>query len=179
MRELKSVQSAPNFVPDYMATSVADVDFKTLKKRGVRFIALDADSTLVRYRGVKLNADTKKHLLKQKKYIEAWCIASNRITNTLAPLSDNLNAPVIPSSAFVRKPKQRYFKRVIDFFSAEPHEIAMVGDKLVADVWGANRAGMVTVWVEHFGKDGLHDRALRVRSWEKLLMRKYGDDDKK
>lgn len=173
MRELSASASVPKFVPDFTATSVGDVDFKALKKRGVRYIALDADSTLVRYRGIKLNSDTKKHLLKQRKHIEAWCIASNRITNTLAPLSDSLDAPVIPSSAFVRKPKQRYFQRVIDFFSAEPHEIAMVGDKLVADIWGANRAGMVTVWVEHFGKDGLHDRALRVRAWEKFLMRTY------
>jgi HAD superfamily phosphatase (TIGR01668 family) len=179
MRELTSGESTPDFVPDFMATSVADVDFKALKKRGVRFVALDADSTLVRYRGVKLNVDTRKHLLQQKKYIEAWCIASNRITNTLSPLSSSLDAHVIPSTFFVRKPKQRYFQRVIDFFSAEPHEIAMVGDKLLADVWGANRAGMVSVWVEHFGKDGLHDRALGVRSWEKLLMRKYGNNLKR
>ncbi|MCA1806758.1 MAG: hypothetical protein LC687_02680, partial [Actinobacteria bacterium] len=96
MRELTSVQSTPDFVPDFMATSVIDVDFKALKKRGVRFVALDADSTLVRYRGVKLNQDTKKHLLHQKKHIEAWCIASNRIINTLAPLSTSLDAHVIP-----------------------------------------------------------------------------------
>lgn len=179
MRELQVTQKTPNFVPDFTATSVADVDFRALKKRGVRYIAIDADSTLVRYRGIKIDERTKKHLQKQKKHIEAWCIASNRITNTLAPLSTSIDAPIIPSTLLVRKPKQRYFKRVIDFFTAEPGEIAMIGDKLIADVWGANRAGMVTVWVEHFGKDGLHDRALQVRSWERLLMHRYTDSKKK
>lgn len=175
MKEVKKTRTTPAFVPDFTASSLLDVDFLALKKAGVRYIALDADSTLVRYRGVVIDVDTKKHLLTQQKHMEAWCIASNRVTNTLAPLGSSIDATVVRSTPFVRKPKKRYFKRITDFFSAEPHEIAMVGDKLIADVWGANRAGFVTVWVEHLGKDGLHDRALQVRSWERLLMRAYQD----
>lgn len=172
MRELKRQKSTSSFVPDYMASSLTDVDFQLLKKRGVRFVAIDADSTLVRYRSTNIAPKIKAHLAKQKKYIKDWCIASNRVTNNLHIISKALHAPVVPTGIIARKPRQRYFRRVIEHFQARPEEIAMVGDKLLADVWGGNRAGMVTVWVEHLGDDGLQDRIIRVRDWEQRIIKK-------
>jgi HAD superfamily phosphatase (TIGR01668 family) len=174
MLELKKSVSMPKFVPDYTATSLLDVDFKQLKKDGIRFVALDADSTLVNYRGTVIDAKTRRYVLEQKKHIENWCIASNRITNDLSPLAESIQVQIIPSSLIVRKPQKRYFRRIAEYFGAEDvSQIVMIGDKLIADVWGANRFGCTTVWVEHLGKDSLHDRAFRVRQWEHMMMRKY------
>ena len=174
MLELKKSDNTPRFVPDYTATSLLDVDFKLLKQRGVRFVALDADSTLVNYRGTVIDGRTRKYLLEQRKYIENWCIASNRITNDLAPLGESISVQVIPSSLIVRKPQKRYFRRIAEYFGADDaSQIAMIGDKLIADIWGANRYGCTTVWVEHLGRDSFHDRAFRVRQWEHMMMRKH------
>jgi uncharacterized protein len=174
MLELKKTASTPMFVPDYTAASLVDVDFHALKKLGVRYIAFDADSTLVKYRGRRMSWQTKVHLLEKKHLFKGYCIASNRITNDLQPLAASIEADIVPSNLLVRKPKQRYFQRVIDHFGAKhPNEIAMIGDKLIADMWGGNRAGFVTVWVERLGRDGLHDRAFRVRTWERMMMNKY------
>ncbi len=173
MRELKKSDHASRFVPDFMATSLQGVDFKMLRQRGVKYVALDADSTLVAYRGTEIDSRTKRHLLRERKHIEGWCIASNRITNDLGELSESINAAVVPTSILVRKPKKRYFQRITKYFSAEPGEIAMIGDKLLADVWGGNRAGFITVWVEKLGDDGFHDRAFGVRKWEQYMIRKH------
>ncbi len=172
MRELKRQQSTSSFVPDFMATSLVDVDFKVLKDRGVRYVAIDADSTLVRYRSTKIAPKVKAYLDKQKQFIDDWCIASNRVTNNLDIISKALNAPVVPTGILARKPRQRYFRRITNHFQADPGQIAMIGDKLLADVWGGNRAGMVTVWVEHLGDDGLHDRMIRVRDWEQRIIKR-------
>lgn len=177
MREVHKKYAKSNFAPNYFAQSIEMVDFSVLKKRGVRFVALDADHTLVRFRGRKIKASTRLYLLDQKVYIDGWCIASNRITNDLGELSSSIKAPIVRSNMIIRKPKRRYFNRVINHFQAEPHEIAMIGDKLLADVWGANRMGMVTVLVNPFGGDGIHDRAIGTRRWERFMTRRYRKKD--
>lgn len=180
MRELsKKKRRSSSFVPDFMAQSLRDVDFARLKEVGIRFVALDADSTLVEYRKSIVDPKTKEYLEKQRKYIDGWCISSNRVTSGLDQLSKSIDAPVVPTSIIARKPRQRYFKRILEHFSANPTEVALVGDKLLADVWGGNRAGFITVWVEQLGGDGFHDRAIRVRAWEGRMRRKFIEQQKK
>jgi HAD superfamily phosphatase (TIGR01668 family) len=173
MRQTTRNPNTPLYVPDYMATSLLDIDFKELKKRGVRYVAFDADATLVHYRGKLLSAEVKDYLKQNRKLFESWCIASNRITNDLLPLGESMDAQVIRASLLIRKPNQKFFDWVIKHFDAQPHEIAMIGDKLIADMYGGKRAGMVTVWVERIGKDSKHDRLLQVRRLERRLMRRF------
>lgn len=166
-------KTLPNFVPDYLASSLHDVDFELLEKRGIKYIAFDADSTLVPFRGRILDKPIEQLLSNKRRSFDGWCIASNRITNDLFPLGESMNAQVIRATLFTRKPSKRFFYRVIKHFGANPKEIAMIGDKLIADMYGANRMGLTTVWVETIGRDNPIDRLLRVRYWEKRLMRKY------
>lgn len=163
-----------------MAGSLADVDFEELKRIGVKYIAFDADSTLVQFRGKQLSDETKA-LLKSKRHLfENWCIASNRITNDLLPLAESMDAQVVRATILVRKPKELFFKWVMAHFGTEnPAEVAMIGDKLIADMFGAKRAGFVTVWVEKIGPDIIWDRAFQVRRWERKLMQKYLPENSK
>lgn len=179
MRELKKKKGTPRFVPDYMATSLLDVDFELLKRRGIKYIAFDADSTLVPSRGKLLDPKTEAFLKKYRPMFEDWCIASNRITNDLLGLAKSMDAHVIQATIVVRKPQLRFFKWVLDYFKAKKSsEIAMVGDKLIADMFGANRAGMTTVWVEKIGRDNPWDALIQVRRWERQLMKAYVKDKK-
>jgi uncharacterized protein len=178
MNALKRDARTPRFVPDYMAASLADVDFALLKKRGIRYIAFDADSTLVTFRGRTLLTATRQLLLKKRRIFIDWCIASNRVTNDLQPLADSINAGVVRATIFTRKPSKRFFRRVFRKLDSKPEETAMIGDKLIADMWGAKRSGMVTVWVEKIGMDNPIDRVLHVRKIEKWLMKAYEPQDK-
>ncbi len=173
MREVKREVNTPRFVPDFMASSLMDIDFELLKKRGIKFVAFDADSTLVPYRGIELTPKTQKFLLSKRKLFKKWVIASNRPTNDLQNLAKSIDATVVRAILFKRKPQKRYFKKVLRFLGAKPSEIAMVGDKLIADMFGAKRMGMVTVWVEHLGKDSLVDRLTRLRKIERRFLKKY------
>jgi HAD superfamily phosphatase (TIGR01668 family) len=179
MRELKKKQGTPRFVPDYMATSLLDVDFELLKAKGVKFVAFDADSTLVPSRGKLLDAKTEAFLKRYRPMFSDWCIASNRITNDLLPLAKSIDAHVIQATLRTRKPQKRFFRWVLNFFKSEkPQEIAMIGDKLIADMFGGKRAGMTTVWVEKIGRDNPWDILIQVRRWEKQLMKAYTKDGK-
>lgn len=173
MRRIQKENHTPRFVPDYMASSITDIDFKQLADNGVKFIAFDADSTLVHYRGKALSTKTRKYLQEQKKHFKKWCIASNRLTNDLWPLAESIGAELVQSTLTNRKPQRRYFDRVLKHLGSKPSSTAMIGDKMIADMWGAKRAGMVTVWVEHLGRDSLPDRLVRLRRWEKRMLNKY------
>lgn len=177
MRKLHRDKNTPRYVPDYMATSVTQIDFKKLKSQGVKYIAFDADSTLVQFRGKVLSDKSRKYLKQQRKLFKDWCIASNRISNNLLPLAKSIDAHIIQATLFNRKPQRQYFKQILKHFDAKPHEIAMIGDKLIADMYGAKKSGFVTVWVEHIGKDGLHDRIFKIRKIERRLMKKYMSED--
>lgn len=177
MRELQKKHGTPRFVPDYMATSLLDVDFELLKSKGVQYIAFDADSTLVPSRGKLIDTKTEEFLKKYRPMFTDWCIASNRITNDLLPLAKSIDAQVIQATLRTRKPQKRFFNWVLNFFNpSKPEQIAMIGDKLIADMFGGKRAGMTTVWVEKIGRDNPWDILIQVRRWEKQLMKAYAKD---
>ena len=173
MRALERQVNTSSFVPDFMARSVLDIDFEKLKKRGVKFIAFDADSTLVPFRAKHLSDEAKQFLARKRPLFKDWCIASNRLTNDLLPLGESIDAAVIRAGLVVRKPQRRFFQQIIRHFGAQPAEIAMIGDKLLADIWGAKRAGFVTVWVEKLGNDSPWDRLLQTRRLEKWMLKRY------
>lgn len=173
MREIKRDTDTPLFVPDFMAKSIADIDFGMLKNRGVKYVAFDADSTLVPYRSKEIELESSDYLKIQLKMFEDYCIASNRVTNDLHVIAKALDTQVIRATWFTRKPAKAFFEKVISHFDAKPHEIAMIGDKLVADIYGANRMGFVSVWLEKLGRDSIQDRVFRTRQIEARMMRKY------
>jgi HAD superfamily phosphatase (TIGR01668 family) len=173
MQKLPRENPVPDFVPDYIASSLLAIDFEALKKAGIRHIAFDADSTLVPFRGRVLSEEVKLFLQKNRQLFDSWCIASNSITNDLLPLGESMDAVVFRASWLVRKPQKRFFRQVIQHFGVPPHQIAMIGDKLLADIWGGKRSDMTTVWVERIGADSPWDRLIRLRYWEKRLLQRY------
>lgn len=173
MIALKREASTPRFVPDYVAKSLADIDFELLKKRGIRYVAFDADSTLVAFRGTTIVTETRRFLRRKRRLFKDWCIASNRVIDDLQPLADSIDAKVVRATLFTRKPSRRFFARVFKKLGSKPQDTVMIGDKLIADIWGAKRAGMTTVWVERLGNDNPLDRIFRTRQLEKRLMKAY------
>lgn len=174
MIRLKRTKDTPAFVPDYMARSVGDIDFEQLAREGVRYLAFDADSTLVPYRGTDLAPKTLKFLSSKKHLFKGWCIATNRLTHDLEGVASSIESNLVQANWVVRKPKSAFFKRVLRHFgNPKPHEVAMIGDKLRADIWGGKRAGFITVWVEHLGPDNLMDRLTGLRTIERKLLNRY------
>lgn len=91
MKKLQRQANTPHYVPDYIARSLQEIDFAALKAAGIRFVAFDADATLVPYRGTEITPDIQRYLQQNRKHFSSWCIASNRITNDLAPLGEAID----------------------------------------------------------------------------------------
>jgi HAD superfamily hydrolase (TIGR01662 family) len=47
----------------------------------------------------------------------------------------------------IRKPDERIFRRALEYFKVPAEETGMVGDTLEADILGANRLGIYSIWI--------------------------------
>jgi len=63
------------------------------------------------------------------------------------------DAVITSESAQTYKPRPRIFEAALESLRVRPEDVIHVGDSLVADVQGASRLGMRTVWVN---RGGLH-----------------------
>lgn len=63
-----------------------------------------------------------------------------------------------------RKPNRRIFETALSALHAEAREVLHVGDELRADIWGAGRCGMTTVWLNADGQpfEGDHPPRLQI-----------------
>jgi len=65
-----------------------------------------------------------------------------------AGIDASLFDPLIVSAAVgIRKPAPAIFQMVLDEWDLDPKETVMIGDMLGADIIGAQRTGMHTIWV--------------------------------
>jgi len=66
-----------------------------------------------------------------------------------AGLRRYLEVTLTSAAAGIRKPNPEIFRRALQHWGMGPHETAMVGDSLGADVLGARNAGLFSIWVIH------------------------------
>ena len=63
----------------------------------------------------------------------------------------------------MRKPHRRIFDRALDGFAIAPHQVVMVGDKLEADVRGAQEVGMAGIWLPRRAPAGSYQLLSEIR----------------
>jgi FMN phosphatase YigB (HAD superfamily) len=71
-----------------------------------------------------------------------------------------LEAIAISADLGVRKPNPALFQHALSGLELAPAEVAMVGDNVIADVWGAQRLGISAIW-----KPSPKHRAMAQREW--------------
>lgn len=148
--------ASPSFVPDFTATSVDEIDFKKLQKLGVKHLLFDLDQTLRRPYSrslpksvVKLLTDVS--MTKRFKTINLVSNNQRNLSRYSQPITAGLFQPFRQGVRIIRKPNPLFFTHVLTELSAQPHECVMIGDRLRADVMGANRMGMFSIYVKKRG----------------------------
>ena len=136
-----------NFIPDMYQKSIYDIDYKKLKKKGIKCLLFDLDNTLV---PVNVDSPTKKVkelfsvLEKDFKII----IISNSGKKRLIPFKEGLNVDVAASS---HKPFKKKYLKIMEIYKLKYHEIAAIGDQLLTDINGANRVGITSILINPIG----------------------------
>lgn len=131
--------------PDLYYPNVQSIPVEELIQREIRGIAIDVDNTLIDYRK-EMNEAVPQWIQQVKEKGMKICILSNSNQEAkVAKVAKTLGIEYILSA---RKPMKKGFRKAMQKLALPAHQIAVVGDQVFTDVWGANRMHMLSVYVE-------------------------------
>ncbi len=129
--------------PWAVAKDAFSVDYRKLRKCGIRGIILDMDYTLVPY-----NRPADERTLRLLEEIRASGLRCMVVSNNRRPRGDHRGNPLAVGTAVsAKKPLPFGLRSAARRMGLPPRRIAAVGDQIFTDVLGANLAGMKSVLV--------------------------------
>ena len=136
------------FMPDIYQKSIYDIDYKKLKKNGIKCLIFDLDNTIA---PINIKKPTKKlkdlfENLKDMKF--KIIIVSNAPKKRVEPFKDNLS---VDSAYLSFKPLRKKYHKILKVYKLKKEHIACIGDQLLTDIWGANRMDFVSILVNPIG----------------------------
>lgn len=159
------------FVPRMLAPSVYEIDFESLRAKGIKGIIFDLDNTLAGA-GVPAADDQLKELLALLRSMGFQIvIVSNNSRDRVETFASPLGLPFLSRA---RKPFKRAFLEAMRLMRLRPEDTAVIGDQMLTDVYGGNRLGLFTILVQPVSaaSDGFFtrfNRKVERRMKEKLL----------
>jgi len=143
-------QGLRRFAPLSAHASLLDLDLEMYRSHGKRVLLLDMDNTVVPWRTHEVPDEVREFLRRAQDLGYKICAVSN--TSRMDRLREICGDLGIEHVRARNKPSRRMFVQALRLFQAEPHEALMVGDQLMTDVLGANRAGIDAIWVAPMSK---------------------------
>lgn len=137
------------FLPSEYVKSIFDIQPMLLKEKGIKGIITDLDNTLVAWDEANATPEIIKWLENMKQHDIEVTIISNNNTNRVEIFCDPLEVPFVASA---KKPLTRAFKRGANLMGLSKEEVVVVGDQLLTDIFGGNRAGFYTILVVPIAK---------------------------
>ena len=138
-----------SLIPHQVLERYTQVTPQLLERLGVRLLLCDLDYTLA-----------PKSVPRPDDALRAWLAACRDAGVTVMILSNNRSSRRVEtfcSSLGIRyvghagKPSSRGYREAMAQAGAAPGQTAMLGDKLLTDILGANRSGVLAVMVEPLG----------------------------
>lgn len=158
------------FYPDKEFNTVLDITPEFLKQHNIEVIFLDIDNTLIDYEQNVIEGLEQWTENLKKKNIK-FCIVSN--TNKIKKAEKISKMLSIPYINLAIKPFKIGFKKAKNILKTEDNKkIAVVGDQVMTDIFGANRCGMYSILVKPLQtKDIFVTRLNRIL--EKKILKHY------
>jgi HAD superfamily phosphatase (TIGR01668 family) len=179
--------------PTLIVKGVTGIAYDLLPKRGIKVLCFDLENTLEPLHCKRLRKDTVDFLEELNARGFKICIATNNTGNfsyiigqletagvdvvmvqpSKGSFGDLDKGPKKPSPEFwelaLYRLKQAYPDAKLEF-----KQMAMIGDKLMADVSGAMNVGMVGILVNPLGPDLRLERLFCLRPRENILLKSLG-----
>ena len=155
--------------PDYNIESIYDIDIEELKKRRIKALFFDLDSTLMKSKSGKFAYKTLQFLDDLKPNFKLAIITNN---NNLDYIQKAKSQTDIPVYSRAKKPNTAVLFKACDDFDVEPNSVAMIGDRPLSDILGGKNAGMVTILVDSISKGEENFIVRFARFLERLTIKK-------
>lgn len=146
-----------SFLPRMIVDQLTDLTPELLRSRGIEFLMLDFDNTIVPYT-TDTPTDAMEQWLRQMLQSDVQiCVVSNSKRDRVVKFCEARGIPCITRA---KKPFHKGIYACRDRFSLNLRQAALVGDQIYTDVLGANCAGAVSILVTPIH---LHNIWLKLR----------------
>lgn len=135
-----------SFTPEETYARISDISIEYLKNDlNIKGLIFDFDGTLRINKIVSI--ETMNFLKNAKNAGFKISILSNNphVSNTILK---TLN--ISTTKKFACKPLKKPFLDMAKRMKLDPSRIAVIGNNRVSDIWGANRAGMHSIYIQNF-----------------------------
>jgi HAD superfamily phosphatase (TIGR01668 family) len=140
-----------NYIPNMYKKSISDIDYSSLKQKGINTLLFDLDNTIALIDEKQLPESVKKLFSKLKDDFKL-IIVSNNFKNRIEAFCKPFDTDYI---SFAMKPLPFCFKKISKKYNIKKESMCMKGDQLITDILGANRFGIYTVLVDPLGEKDL------------------------
>lgn len=139
------------YIPDMYQKSIFEINYKKLKKRGIRYLIFDLDNTIALVDEKKTPKETKKLFDQLKKDFQILII-SNNTKKRVREYSEQLEVDFI---SMALKPSTKGLKEVRKKYRCKKSEMCMIGDQMMTDILSGNLYSIYTILVDPLGKKDL------------------------
>ena len=148
-----------SLVPDRVLRHYTDVTPRLLGELGVKLLLCDLDYTLAP-RSVSRPDGERRRWLEECRAggVTVAILSNNRSTRRVEAFCGELGISYVGHAG---KPAVRGYRQAMDRAGIGPAHTAMLGDKLLTDVLGAKRSGVLALMVEPLGGP--------VGAWNRVL----------
>lgn len=133
------------FSPDLYINSIFELDLDLLKKKGIKGLLVDLDNTLLPWNSELIDDKLIDWIKTCKQHGFALCIISNNKARRIESCAKKLNIKAVTGSL---KPAKKAFLKALKILNLSPNEVAVVGDQLFTDVFGAKKMGIYAILVK-------------------------------
>ena len=153
---------------------IHEIPYEELYKKGYRGIVFDVDNTLVEH-GAPVTERAVALFERLRKTGYDTCIISNNKEPRVRPLAEAVHSKYVSDA---KKPSPKNYIKAMECMKTDVNTTFFVGDQLFTDVWGANRAGMMTILVKPIDKHEEIQIVLK-RYLEKIVLHFYKKQERK
>lgn len=132
------------FIPNMYVKNIFEIDYKKLKDRDIKVLLFDFDNTIIEKGNNVIDKKTLKFLNSLKSDFIIYVVSNSLNKSKLNLVCSKLDLPYIGNA---RKPFKSGYKK-LKFKSIKNEQIAMIGDQLITDVWGANKMGYFSILID-------------------------------
>ncbi|MBI2665012.1 HAD hydrolase-like protein [Candidatus Woesearchaeota archaeon] len=155
--------------------SIYDIDYEALHKKGIKLLIFDFDDTLTYDKG-EISSKTKQLLEKLSKKFKLAIFTNSHFWRRRKIIAMISKLPIYVNGGS-GKPAKKGFGHLLDHYHIQPKNAAMIGDKLVMDLWGAYNTGMEErILVEPYSEIFGGKKANVLDSWLRNLEKKICSD---
>jgi HAD superfamily phosphatase (TIGR01668 family) len=158
------------FYPDMEVKHLLDIDLDYLWQSGIRGMVFDLDNTITPWHVYDPDPDMVAWFGQLQKRGFGACILSNSMPARVQAICTWLNIPVLGNS---KKPARSGFFRACQLLNLPPEQLAMVGDQLLTDIYGGNKAGFFTILTEPLADREFWGTKHISRRAERIIRRKW------